>query len=317
MHEMRLSFALVILLVSSPASAAGEKLALLPVSGVNIHPGYLDAARDLLKDHLMGTGRFAVVSVPGQPADHEYTAQEAVDLARPAQAEVVLVAHIVHLSGTSRVRVTVFRSSDSSIVHSDSMVTSGGPDDLDPVLHRLAVAFATGKPVTQTSDIETVTQKEADPYLKQTATRVFGLRLGAVVPFNRPVGDAATATGLGLFWLYDAREFMAEIWVDFYRGSSQDITTFDVGIGGYYPFTRANVTPYVGGGAAWSANSQGSESASGLRMNTALGMLVGRLWTVQFRAEVGYFLNTFSERGPLGGPAHYSHGPMLTLGLGF
>jgi hypothetical protein len=258
-----------------------------------------------------------VVSVPGQPLDREYTPQEAVELGRPAQADLVLVTHIVHLSGTSRVRVTAFRSSDGSIVHSDSMVTSGGPDDLDPVLHRLAVAFATGKPLAQTGDIESVTQHEADPYLKQTATRVFGVRLGALVPFNRPVGDPATATGLGLFWLYDAREFMAEIWVDFYRGSSEDITTFDVGIGGYYPFTRHNVTPYLGAGAAWSASSQANSSASGLRMNTAAGMLVGRLWTVQFRAELGYFLNTFSERALEGGQAHYSHGPMLTLGLGF
>jgi hypothetical protein len=110
---------------------------------------------------------------------------------------------------------------------------------------------------------------------------------------------------------------MAEIWVDFYRGSSEDVTTFDVGLGGYYPFTRRNVTPYVGGGAAWSASSQGSQSASGLRMNVAGGVLVGRLWTVQFRAELGWFFNTFSERAPEGGDGHYSNGPMLTLGLGF
>jgi hypothetical protein len=117
--------------------------------------------------------------------------------------------------------------------------------------------------VAQNGDIESVTQHEADPYLKQTATRVFGVRLGALIPYDRPVGDAATATGLGLFWLYDARELMSELWVGFYRGSSQDVTTFDVGIGGYYPFQKGNVTPYVGGGAAWSASSQGSESASG------------------------------------------------------
>jgi hypothetical protein len=309
--------ALFVLLLSPAASAATTKLAVLPVSGVNIHQGYLEAARDLLKDHLMSTDRFAVVTVSGQALDHEYTPQEAVDLGRPSGAELVLVTRIVHLSGTSRVRLTAFRSSDSFMVHSDSMVTSGGPDDLDPVLHRLAVAFATGKPVAQTSDIASVTQHEADPYIKQTATRVFGLRLGALIPFNRPVGDPATATGLGLFWLYDARDFMAEAWVDFYRGSSQDITAFDVGIGGYYPFTRRNVTPYVGAGAAWSAFSQGTASASGLRLNTAAGVLVGRLWTVQFRAELGYFFNTFSERAVEGGEEHFSHGPMLTLGLGF
>jgi hypothetical protein len=318
MIRMKLTAALVILLVPSAASAAAEKLALLPVSGVNIHPGYLDAARDLLKDHLTSTGRFSVISVPGQALDHEYTAQEAVDLGRPAHADLVVVTHIVHLAGTSRVRVTALRASDSSIVHTDSMATAGGPDDLDPVLHRLAVSLATGKPAAQNGDIETVSQRESDPYLKQTATRVFGLRLGAVLPMNRPVGDSTTSTGLGLFWLYDAREFMAELWVDFYRSSSDGgVSLFDVGIGGYYPLSRNNVTPYVGAGAAWSASSQRSASGSGLRMNAAAGMLVGRLWTVQCRAELGWFFNTFSERALEGGPSHFSHGPMLTLGLGF
>jgi hypothetical protein len=298
------------------AAAASQKVAVLPVSGVNIHPGYLEAARDLLKDHLIGTGRFSVVSVPGAAVDHEYTPQEAVDLGRPVQADLVVVTHIVHLNSTSRVRMTALRG-DGTVAHTDSMVTSGGPDDLDPVLQRLAVAFATGKPVAKTGDIETVTQREADPYLKQTATRVFGLRLGGMVPLNRPAsGDATTAAGLGVFWLYDAREFMAEIWVDFFRGASQDITAFDAGIGGYYPFSKRNITPYIGGGAAWSSFQQWDVSGSGMRLHAAAGMLIGRLWSVQFRAELGYFVNAFSTR-TLTGSDHYSHGPMLTLGLGF
>jgi hypothetical protein len=144
---------------------------------------------------------------------------------------------------------------------------------------------------------------------------VFGVRLGALWPYNRPAGDAVTATGLGLFWLYDAREFMAELWVDFYSG--HDVTTFDVGIGGYYPFQKGNVTPYVGGGMAWSSSSQAGQSANGLRAHAAAGMLVGRLWTVQIRGELGFFFNTFSERAAAGGETHYSRGPMLTLGLGF
>jgi hypothetical protein len=321
--------ALLLSLGASQARADQPRVAVLPMSGVNIHPGYLEAARDIFRDHLMGTGRFYVIGIPGHPPDHELTPEEALERGRAVQAELVVMGHIVHLSGTARVRVTALRTSDGSIAHTDSMTTAGGPDDLDPVLKRLAIGLATGKPVGQTGEIDTVTQKEADPYLKQTATHVFGLRLGAVVPLSRPQGDVTVGTGLGLFWLYDAREFMAEIFGDFYTSSAGSLSIFDLGIGGYYPFLRKNITPYVGGGAAWSASSLGGIGASGVRLNGSFGMLIGRLWSVQCRGELGYFVNLFGERSyddryqvPAGTtvPAQktaYSHGPMFTLGLGF
>jgi hypothetical protein len=301
-----------------------QRVAVLPMSGVNIHPGYLDAARDILKDHLMGTGRFYVISVPGH-TDHEYSLDEALGLGRAAQAELIVTTHIVHLAGTARVRLMVLRSGDGSIVYTDGMTTAGGPDDLDPVMKRLAVGFATGKPAAQNGQIDTVTQKEADPYLKQTATKVFGLRLAAAVPFGRSSGDTTTATGLGLFWMYDARDFMAEIWGDFFTSSAEEASMFDIGIGGYYPFSKNNVTPYVGAGAAWSTSNFGGRGASGMRVHPAFGMLMGRLWSVQVRAEVGYFFNLYGERSsdsfigagaPVPAQTHYGHGPMLTLGLG-
>jgi hypothetical protein len=313
------------------AEASQPRLAVLPMSGVNIHPGYLDAARDILKDHLMTTGKFYVIGVPGKPADQEYSTAQAQELGRSVQADMVVTTHIVHLAGTARVRMTVWRVGDGTIAHSDSMTTAGGPDDLDPVLKRLAMGFATGKPVSQTGEIDSVTQKESDPYLKQTATKIFGLRLGGIMPLNRLTDETTTATGLGLFWMYDARDFIAEIWADFYRGSTESISMFNVGIGGYYPFTRKNISPYVGMGAAWSnsdfSDNSGSSStdrftagedpsASGMRLNAAFGMLMGRLWTVQVRAELGWFANLYGQKNFAGNKTRYSHGPMLTLALG-
>jgi hypothetical protein len=313
-----------LLLVTSAAQAAQPRVAILPMSGVNIHAGYLQAARDIFKDHLLGTGRFYVISVPGSPPDHEYTPDEALALGKTVQAEMVVTTHIVYLSGTARVRMIAFRN-DGSIAYTDGVSTAGGPDDLDPTLKRLAVGFATGKPVAQTGEIDSVTQKEADPYLKQTATKVFGLRLAAAVPFGRPAGKVSGATGLGIFWLYDARDFMAEIWGDFFTSSGGDTTRMlDIGMGGYYPFSRRNVTPYAGAGAAWSSCSFGGVGASGMRLHGAFGMLVGRLWSVQMRAELGYFFNLFGEKAYIDNASsvmtatrtEYGHGPLLTLGLG-
>ena len=159
-------------------------------------------------------------------------------------AELAVVVHLARLSGTGRVRLIAYRVASGALAHADSIAVAGGPDDLDPALKRLAVGLATGKQAGQTADIESVTQKESDPYLKQTANKMFGLRLEALVAFNRPNDETAAIPGIGVFWMYDARTFLGEIALDVYGSDAG--SGFSVGIGGYYPFSRSNLTPYVG-----------------------------------------------------------------------
>lgn len=309
-------------LAAGPARAA-EKLALLPVTGTNIHPGYLEAATDILKDHLLSTGKFLVVTVAGQPGAAEANLDQALAKGREAGAALVVTTHLARLSGTGRLRLTAYRVSTGSVTHSDSLGIAGGPDDLDPALKRLAAGLATGKPVAQTGEIDSVTQREADPYLKQTATKTVGLRLGTLFAFNRPpTSDTGTLPGIGVFWMYDARSFIADIGLDLF--SADDGTAFSVGIGGYFPFSRENFTPYVGAGVAYAfVNEFGGQGGRGLRLAPTAGVLFGRLSTVQIRGEVGYFINTFGEReepsasGAIPSDRRYAHGPQILIGIGF
>jgi hypothetical protein len=323
-----LAFAAVAVIATGARAAhptTTEKLALLPVTGTNVHPGYLEAARDIMKDHLLQTGRYNVISVAGESGSVEASPDQAVARGRDAGAALAVVVHLARLSGTGRVRLIAYRVPGGELAHSDSIAISGGPDDLDPALKRLAVGMATGKQAGQTADIESVTQKDADPYLKQTATKMFGLRLDALVAFNRPVDGAATRPGIGVFWMYDARSFLGEIALDVFPADAG--TSFSVGLGGYYPFSRENFTPYVGTAASYAFFDLGGAGASGIRLAPVFGVLFGRLSTVQFRGELGYFINTFGERAeavPTQGGApvpvgerHYAHGPQLTIGLGF
>jgi hypothetical protein len=310
--------------VVSAEAVAMEKVALLPVTGTNVHPGYLDAARDILKDHLLSTGRYNVISVAGEGSG-EATMEQAIARGREAGADVAVVVHLARLSGTGRVRLVAYRVSSGSLAHADSIGISGGPDDLDPALKRLAVGLATGKQAGQTADIESVTQKQADPLLKESATKIFGLRLATLVAFNRPRESAAAIPGIGIFWMYDARSFLGEIALDAFGSDAG--SGFSVGIGGYYPFSRNNFTPYVGTSVSYSFLDFGGAGANGIRLSPVFGVLFGRLSTVQFRGELGYFFNTFGERSddplpsqpmaPASTDKHYAHGPQFTIGLGF
>jgi hypothetical protein len=310
--------------VRANAVLSMEKLALMPVTGTNVHPGYLEAARDILKDHLLSTGRYNVISVTGESGSAEASAEQAVARGREAGAVLAVVVHLARLGGTGRVRLVAYRVSSGELAHADSIAVAGGPDDLDPALKRLAVGLASGKQAGQTADIDNVTQRESDPYLKETATKMFGLRLATLVAFNRPVEETAAIPGIGVFWMYDARSFLGEVALDAYTSDAG--SAFSVGLAGYYPFSRSNFTPFLGTAVSYSIVDFGGAGANGIRIAPVFGVLFGRLSTVQFRGELGYFFNTFGERSEVTVPAtgakiqgerRYGHGPQFAIGLGF
>jgi hypothetical protein len=99
---------------------------------------------------------------------------------------------------------------------------------------------------------------------------------------------------------------------------------YSAAIGGYYPFLREDFTPYLGGLVRWAYMDFGGNGAGGLSLQPTAGILLGRLSTVQLRADVGWFFNTFGEYGTTNVQGvvqstsrHYANGAVLTVGIGF
>jgi hypothetical protein len=312
----------------APAARAAVTIALLPPSGDNVSPQILQASRELFKDHLLRSGAYNVVEpapVPGEPTNVEPTPAAAAGIAASLGASEAVVLRITHLGNSARVRVTVYAAGSGQVVYWDSIAVTGGPDELDTIFQRLAHAMETGKPVRESAEIDTVTDKEMQSLGRRQANKVFGLHVLTFLPFNTASGSFKPLPGGGLFWLYDARAWMADIAVDIGGGQGQFLT--DLAIGGYYPFLREDFTPYVGGVARWAYMDFGGNGASGISLQPTAGILLGRLSTVQLRADVGYFVNLFSEYPSTSSQvgqgsttnccAHASHGFVLTVGLGF
>jgi len=310
---------LVALLAGAPARAqpASVPLVLMPASGLNVSPGILDAARDLLKDHLQRTGRYTVLTGAGTSATEEPTAAMAVEQANAAHAQQAAVLRLTHLGTSTRVRFTVYALS-GQVVYWDSMAISGGPEQMDVVLERLVHAMVIGKPVRESAELETVTNDEMNTLNRRNANRTFGLHLFTLLPFNTPSAKTTAVPGAGLFWMYDARSWMADIAVDL--GGHNGSVAFDVGLGAYYPFFRTDFTPYLGGKIKYGYFNYGGNGSAGVSVEPTIGVLLGRTSSVQVRAEVGYFVDTFPESPKYSSSVtddRVSHGVALTVGLGF
>jgi hypothetical protein len=311
---MRRTLSLLAVLLLPLAARAATPIALFPATGANVHEGHLAAATEVLRAHLERTGAFTVLRARGVAPGAEPTPAEAGAAARDAGAALGVTLRVARLGNVASVRLAAYRP-DGTAAHLDEL-GAAGPDDLDPVLRRLAVGLAQGRPARGLGEIDTVTSREADPYLKYVATQVFGLRLGSAFLMNRAAPEDTThsAAGGGIFWLYDARSFLADVSFDLYGGDDDSLV--QLGLGFYYPLSRANVAPYLGGGVAYTWVDTGGEGGSGLAFRAAGGMLFGRLSTVQVRLEAGWQVSAFKESA-FGTDGAVPHGPFLTVGLGY
>jgi hypothetical protein len=324
MFRLRPAAVLLLALASaSPATArAAYRVALLPATGANVHEGHLAAATDVLRSQLERTGRFEVVPVPGPANGAEPTPAEAAAAARAVEASLGVTLRISRLGESATLRLAAY-GPDGKQAHIDEL-GAGSPDDMEPVLRRLALGLAEGKPARVLAEIDSVTEREADPYLKYAATQVFGVRLGTAWFLDGAGGgsDAADVSGGGIFWLYDARAYLADLSFDILAGGGRRL--FALGLGFYYPLSKGNLAPYVGGGLGYHWTDTGGAGASGLALRATAGLLIGRLSTVQVRIEAGYHASLYEEPPdtdwmgtPQPGSSARAHGPMLTVGLGF
>jgi hypothetical protein len=309
-------------LIAAPAIgvAAPRPIAVLPPSGDNIAPAILGAARDILKEQLHRSGAYAVIEPTGESSAAEIPPAQAAQLAATVGADQALALRITHYGRVARLALTSYAAGTGQVIYWDSITLSSGPDELDTAIARLVHGLVTGKPVRDSAELETVTEKETQQLNRRNANRAFGVHLLALLPFNTP-GDFSAVPGGGIFWLYDARSWMADIALDL--GGQSGRAFYDVAIGAYYPFLREDFTPYLGAVVRWAYMDLGGQGAGGLTFQPTLGMLLGRLSSTQLRAEVGYFFNTFGERegedltNDPRAPKHYSYGVLLTVGIGF
>ncbi len=146
-----------------------------------------------------------------------------------------------------------------------------------------------------------------------------GVRLGGLAALSSLAADTPTAGGASAYALFDGRDFLADVGADLYFGSGSHLIA--AGLGAYYPFVPANITPYLGGGLKVGWTKFGGDGTFGMIPFAALGVLFGREGYIQIRGELAWFVALSREDRPAqvnrSADSARAHGPLLTLGLAF
>jgi hypothetical protein len=313
---MRKLAVLALLLVAPLARA--ETIALIPATGSNVDPDHLAAATDILRAYLERTKRFTVVRV-APVAGEEPSAAQAGEAATSVGAHLAVTLRIARLGNNALARLGAYRQ-DGVLVHRDEL-GAASVDDLDPVLARLAEGLAQARPASELAELDTITEREARPRLKRATDALFGLRLASTMALNRADPDrrTGTASGLSLLWLYDSGQFLADVDLGFVVSNLEEGRDRDhavtLGMGIYVPFTKTDLTPYAGGGLAYSWANFGGGGANGLVARAGGGILVGRLSRVVVRLDASWFYSLFTERERVSGKEVNVTGVIASIAL--
>jgi TolB-like protein len=257
---------------------------------INVHSDYQYSTARLFKSYVDELLKYQLV-IPGKSdsAVDQPSMEEVQALSKTHDCPYFILGVMNRVGETVIISVSMYKTGDASMMWSDKLKASS-PEDIDPILQKLARSIGTAQKAAKDGDIYSVTSYEAQQLRKVRVNNAFGVSLGGVLTF---LSDEPFSAGGGIFWFYDARSILFEIDGQAYPLGDNSLGFFSIGT--YYPFSALSQTPFLGGGLGVGFTSSDSESAdgSGLILYLGGGYMINRISNVGLRVHGRYFIGAY------------------------
>ena len=309
---------LLSVLVLAVALFAAEKVYLAPVGLTGMHGDYAVASSKLMKAYIEDDGRYILVvgsAEDGVTADNQAAVRQK---ATEKGCSKYIIAEFTRL-GENVIMSFKLYSVDKDAPIWDDRLKARNPDDFDPIIQRVARNIGTKHKAVDDTDIYSVTEQETKTPKRKGVNSYIGMSVGGLMAVQPEVDVFA---GLDFFLMYDAQVILFGIDWDMYGlGDDTRLDYMDLAISAYYPFGTKAITPFLGGGLAFSKteyeskvrladrNSDAydykynystddydySDESSGLTGFIGGGVMFNRSSRVMFIAQVKYMLNFYKN----------------------
>jgi hypothetical protein len=227
------------------------------------------------------------------------TKDQALVKAKALQCSHFLMGEMNRTGETVIVSVTMYKVADGS-KEWGTLQKASNPDDLDPIMQKIANSLNTKVEGQQNGDIYNVTDYESKELNKMTATTFYGVEIGGGVSNlhaknNFPAGFSALYSG-------DLRTVIIDVKGSFYFG---DVQMIDISLHANLPFSNKRNTPFVSGGLGYGATElnkyrnidpnafSNTLDASGLTLYAGGGYIVNRNSDINLRFNANAFFSMY------------------------
>lgn len=233
---------LIILLILGGSIQAQEKLYVSYFEVLGMHPDYQVSLTRLFKSYVDIEGRYISV-LPLEVPEKQPTTEGLMKLAQDKGCTYFMTGEMNRLAEVVICTFTLYDASTGNKVWND-MLRAMTPDDLDPILKRVARAMGTENKATTSGDIYSVTEYDSRELKQLRANYSFGISVGGAYPFYKDV-EKAFGAGYGVMASYDSRNIILDIKGEMYFS---DVDMYFLSLDALYPFSPENSTPYLLGG---------------------------------------------------------------------
>ncbi len=309
---------LLTVLVLAVALFAAEKVYLAPVGLTGMHEDYAVASSKLMKAYIEDDGRYILVvgtAEDGVKADNQAAVSQK---AAEKGCSKYIIAEFTRLGENVIMSFKLYNVGSEAPIWDDRL-KARNPDDFDPIIQRVARNIGTKHKAVDDSDIYSVTEQETKTPKRKGVNAYIGMSVGGLMAVQPEVEVFA---GLDFWLLYDAQVILFGIDWDMYGlGDDTPLDYMDFAISAYYPFGTRAITPFVGGGLAFSQTEYESkvpradrytdsdvysysyssddyeynDKSSGLTGFVGGGVMFNRSSRVTFVAQVKYMLNFYKN----------------------
>ncbi len=295
-------FAAALFCLCSNLSFAQSKMYIPLFETINLKKDFQIMAPKLLKSYLEDNARYKVIlplagdSQSGSWEEFEVIRKRAQEL----NAQFFTLGTLTRLGENVIVDVKMYETSTGNKTWNDKL-KAVGPDDLDPIMQKIAAAIGTANKATTDGDIYNVTNYESKELKKKEANFSLGASIGGIVFMNNIPGQRMA--GYSLVGSYDTRQLILDLRGSYNFGEQASFYNFSLEV--LKPLREKSNTAFFGGGMfiggttvdgtsydSWGYPYTQSVSTSGLGLMAGGGYIFNRTSSVQLRLS-GNIIQTF------------------------
>ena len=306
---MKIKFLFLIALLAVSTSLSAQQKVYLPyLEVINMHHDYQYTLSKLLKTYTDDRGTYTMILPPKPDSLYPLESMEETRAkAKELGAAYFMKGEVNRINQKAIVNVSLYETESGKQVWSD-ILKALDPDDLDPIMQKVARNMGTENKANEDGDIYSVTEHDSRQLKKIDATYGFGITLGGAYT-DIPVVSKNFQAGFGFVASYDVRKFILDIKGEaFLSPGIKNLYYFS--FEGYHPLSDKSNSAFLGGGLGYSGmnyypNNSGYdwEAGGGLLLNAGGGYYIGRNSTVGLRITGKAFVGLYDVGGytPVGG----------------